>query len=220
MLGLAIGGRGDARNTVHGVAACFGAIPMLKALEILGEPFERLVLINPLPDLPVRKLPGVFWVGHKNRAGHGRWKPGQLAGSLAGLLDRLFPQVPKSPGRFGNLLLSRVRPMEILADFIRFRPLEGTVLRETSVLCIFGRNDPVLNTFWNLEPGAGYQTAFLRICPDVEFLAVDGDHFLSDPAVRNEVLDAASDFLTRSRRRRGRQPTGEAASERSGRAPA
>lgn len=58
-----------ARNvSTGGIAACFGAIPMLKALDILNEPLDRVVLINALPRLLKGQTVKSFWAHHRRLA--------------------------------------------------------------------------------------------------------------------------------------------------------
>lgn len=179
-----------------GVAACFGAIPMLKALEQTGEPLSRLVLVNALPRWIAFEALGSFWHHHRSRVRNGRWRPAHLEASLADFLDRFFPRVLKSAGRFGRLARSRVHMRDTLADLLWYRPMRGLRLEKTPVLCVYARQDRLLKSFWTLEPGGSYESALRRLCPLARFLTIDSDHYLLSGRARSRALRSVAAFLS------------------------
>lgn len=196
LLSLALNTHRHPGASVFGIAACFGAIPMVKALEILGEPLEGLVLINALPELRALKTVASFWEHHRSRIDNKRWRPEEIKASLSDFLDRLFPRISKTASGFGQLARQRVRLLDTLLDLMAYRPLDGLRLVQTPVLCLYARDDLLLKTFWNLEPGGSYEIAVQRVCPDAIFLPVEGDHFLKSGKTRSLAVNAVEKFLS------------------------
>jgi hypothetical protein len=179
-----------------GIAACFGAIPLLKALDLLDEPLDRVVLINALPRLLKGQTVKSFWSHHRRQASSEWWHPSRVRASLIDFIDRLFPSVSKTPGRFGALTRQRVGMMDTVLDLLTYDPLDRLRLHRTDVLCLYARHDPLLTMFWDLRAGGSYETAWEGVCRRIRFVSVEGDHYLSSPTVKATVLGMVHGFLS------------------------
>lgn len=198
LLNVALNGHRPHGMPVAGVAACFGAIPMLKAMELTGEPLDRMVLVNALPRWIALEAVGSFWHHHRSRVQNDRWRPAHLEASLTDFLDRFFPRVLKTAGQFGRLARHRVHLRDTLADLLFYRPMRALRIEKTPVLCIYARQDRLLNTFWTLGPGGSYEAAFRQLCPLAQFLPVDSDHYFLNGRARTRALNAVAAFLSNS----------------------
>ncbi len=178
---------------LYGVASCYGAMPLLHAVHKCVEPMRKLVLINALPHLPWEKIVMEFcrfWHHHR------QWQPtpGGLAAALRAYRRELFPHVRHGRQAFGILSRQRVHWSRTIRDLFAHRKFQARPLQATSVMCVYGRYDRLLQqagfTDWN-----GYELLIERICPGAQFQCIDGDHFLSGAKVRGRLIQTVVNFL-------------------------
>ncbi len=176
-----------------GFAGCYSAIPLLFAACKLGEPFERIVLINPLIRLgPFSVLKSFFayyltlWANPDSKR--------NLAEALHRYVDFLFPEVEKDRETFGALKRHRTSLGEVLFDFFLFSPLRGVTLSDTRVLCLYARQDRILDVY--AKRSDHYESAVRKVCPLARFMPVDDDHFLRSEQSRRKARKAISEFLS------------------------
>ncbi len=179
---------------LYGVASCFAAMPMLHALSQLGEPLKRLVLINALPHLSWEKMVFDFYRFWRH---HRQWRltPRGLKEALKAYRRELLPHVTHSRQAFGILSRQRVHWSRMFSDLFAYRRCQAQPLRATPVLCIYGRQDLLLQQI-GFSDWEGYEMLMKRICPRAEFQRIDGDHFLSGAEVRGQLIETVVTFLS------------------------
>ncbi len=183
------------RIPLIGIGSCYSSIPLLFASHKLSEPFSRLVLINPLTHLNPWAVLKSFTSYYHRFAGL-QVNGNGLGKALNQYADFLFPEVAKGNDMFGILHRKRTRLCQVVIDFFLFAPLKGIILPKTEVLCLYGKNDRVLNVFYSLSClGKDYEKSIQKICPLARFSAVDGDHFLSPAPVRSRAREFILSFL-------------------------
>jgi hypothetical protein len=191
---------GDAAETAArerlpllGVAACYGAIPMLHAAARLGEPLGRIAVVNAILDLaPGAVARSFFRYYDEVRRADDRLP--RLSEALHRYVDFLFPGVVKSRHGFGALRRSRTRLLTTLRDAFAPSPLAGVRLDRTPALCLYSREDRVLRLYGD---GAGpvYEGAVREVLPRARFQRLPGDHFLSGTEARSAARSLLLDFL-------------------------
>lgn len=176
-----------------GVAACYGAIPLLHAAARLGEPFGRVAVVNAILDLAPGAVVRSFfrYYGEVRRAGN---RIPRLTEALRRYVDFMFPGVVKSRHGFGALRRRRTRLFATLRDAFAPSPLADVRLAETPALCLYSREDRVLRLYGD---GAGpvYEGAVREVLPRARFQRLPGDHFLSGTEARSAARSLLLDFL-------------------------
>jgi pimeloyl-ACP methyl ester carboxylesterase len=102
--------------------------------------------------------------------------------------------VARNEHRFGSLERRRARILRIICESLVPNPLRHVQLKRTPVLCLYGRQDRILDMYW-ADGDTGYQQAIRRHCPKVQFEVMEGDHFLSGRRTRHNVLQTILAFL-------------------------
>ena len=176
-----------------GIASCYAAIPLLYAAHQAREPMRRLILINAIPYFNMKAVFSALKLYSRFNLAHGL-RLQALRGAIDNTLNVLFPRVIRDLNRFGSLERRRVNIFRILWESLSLNPLRGVQLKNTPVLCLYGRQDLVINMY--LKNGdRGYRQSIRNLCPKVKFQVIDGDHFLSDRESRSGVLHAVLDFV-------------------------
>jgi hypothetical protein len=178
---------------LYGLAACYGAIPLLYAAHRTAEPFQRLMLINPISAIKPGAAIRTFALYYRRLWKNQRYIP-QISRSLAEFLDMLFPQVVKNRRRFGDLHRSRTRLLTTVTQAFSLHPLANTYLGRTPMACVYAVNDPFIKML-SPESSIAYESDIRKICPDVRFLPLASDHFMSDTAAQNSALAFLASFL-------------------------
>ena len=181
------------RVPLTGIASCYAAIPLLYAAQQTQEPMKRLILINAIPYFNLKAVFSALKLYSRFNLAQG-FRLQALRRAVDNTLDVLFPRVVRDQHRFGSLERSRVNIFRILWDSLSLDPLRGVQLKKTPVLCLYGRQDLVLNMY-RKDGDGGYRQAIRNLCPHVMFQVIDGDHFLSDQESRSGVLNAVLDFV-------------------------
>ena len=188
----------EGKARLVGFAGCYAAMPLLFAAQRLAEPFERIVLINPLADLKPFAVLRSFLSYYKSFVANGAAKR-NVAHVLKQYADFLFPHIEKDNETFGVLKRRRTCLRKVLFDFFLFDPLKGVVLADTPVLCLYASEDRVLRAHSNRrEHRKHYEAEIRRVCPRARFHPMESDHFFSAPRVRRIARDAMSSFLSAS----------------------
>jgi len=181
------------RLPLQGVAACYGAIPLLHAAARLGEPMGRIAVVNAILDLAPGAAIRSFFRYYDEVRRTGNRLP-RLTEALGRYVDFMFPGVVKSRHGFGALRRRRTRLLATLRDAFAPSPLTGVRLERTPALCLYGREDRVLRLY---EDGAGpaYEDAVREVLPRARFRRLSGDHFLSEAAARSAARSLLLNFL-------------------------
>jgi hypothetical protein len=181
------------RLPLQGVAACYGAIPLLHASARLGEPMGRIAIINAILDLaPGAVARSFFRYYDEVRRADDRLP--RLSEALYRYVDFLFPGVVKSRHGFGALRRRRTRLLTTLRDAFAPSPLTGVRLEETPALCLYSREDRVLRLYGD-GAGPAYEGAVRQVLPRARFHRLPGDHFLSGNAARSAARSLLLEFL-------------------------
>ena len=178
-----------------GFAGCYAAMPLLFAAKRLKEPFESIVLINPLVDLKPFAILRSFVSYYKSIVADGAAKR-NVSHALKQYADFLFPHIDKDAEAFGVLKRRRTCLRKVLLDFFLFNPLKSVVLPDTPVLCLYASDDRVLRAHSNRREH--YEAEIRRVCPRARFHPVESDHFLSAPRIRRMARDIMASFLSAS----------------------
>ncbi len=193
MLALAAERAAGSGLPLYGICACYSTIPMLAGAAASGEPFKKLILINPLSALQRWTL--VRSVVAYCKAGFDLKSPlRSVKQSIDRYLERLFPEVSRSTAGFGSLSRKRARILKILVEWLCAEVRLDFPLRKTPVLCLYGRRDPILHLGGN-DPGTNHLQHLRAICSQVTFHAINSDHFLSDPESRAMIRKSIRSFL-------------------------
>ncbi len=179
---------------LYGVGICYAAIPLLNALHYTGEPLSHVVLINAIPQLFSRNLLHSFW-DFRRRFGVKTWSAAHLALQLRRYAEFLLPGITINRRQFGLLALRRIRMLQTLVDWLASRQLHAVRLARTRVLCLYSHDDRLFRAFRYYNSPWDYERAMRRICPQAEFLRLEGDHFVSSMRDRQQALDAMMHFL-------------------------
>lgn len=181
------------RLPMRGVAACYGAIPLLHAANRLGEPMGRVAVINAILDLAPGAVVRSFLRYYEEvRRPENRWP--RVGQAIHRYVDFMFPGVVKSRHGFGALQRRRTRLLRTLRDAFAPSPLTGVQLAKTRALCLYSREDRVLRLYGD-GAGPAYEQAIRRILPAAQFQQLPGDHFLSREATRSAARALLLDFL-------------------------
>ena len=193
MLSLAANRADNSGLPLYGIAACYATIPMLNGALTSGEPFKKVVLINPLAALYqgtfLRSLYDYFKTGFDFQ------RPLlSLKKSIDSYLETLFPDIARGLAGFGTLSRKRTRVLRILFEWLSANNHLNFSLQQTPALCVYGRRDPILN----LGGGTLRRTSLdciTKVCSPVTFRAINSDHFLSDSKSRATTRQAIRSFL-------------------------
>ena len=178
---------------LFGIASCYSAIPILYAVHHLAEPLKGLVLINAIPNLSPRAVMRSFLAYYRRVFPTKRsLRRGMFAAK--NYVESLFPGVVKSKDCFGTLERGRTRLFRTISEFFTLNPLEGVRLQRTPVLCLYARQDMVLEIY-DAGVGPSYEKDIRRTCPQALFHSLDGDHFISLPPTKDEILRHINSFF-------------------------
>lgn len=186
---------------IHGVGICYAATPLLYALHKFGEPLSHVVLINAIPQLFSRNLFHSFW-DFRRTLGADNWPPGQFGVQMRRYAEFLLPGITINRRQFGLLALRRIRILQTLVDWLASRHLQAVRLARTAVLCLYSSDDRLFRAFRYFESPRDYERAIRGMCPAVEFLRLEGDHFLSAAKNRRQALAAMKAFFNSNGRGR------------------
>lgn len=180
--------------TVSGLGACFSAMPLIHAAVSAGEPLHSLVFINPISEVSATAVMTSFAAhyGRMNRSTGKLMAPGP---ALSSYLDILFPGIEKGTRQFGILKAGRAGLCRILSEFLLMDPLAGLRIVRTPALCLYAREDPILQIF-HRGKRAGYENNWRRLCPRTSFRTVPGGHYMASADTRRSVLDSVKKFLS------------------------
>ncbi|MDP2991948.1 MAG: hypothetical protein Q8N82_01135, partial [Deltaproteobacteria bacterium] len=178
---------------LYGVASCYSAIPLLSAAHCLTEPFKKLVLINAITALNPEAVISSFAAYYRKMA---RTKKSlrSVVAAIGYYADFLFPGIAKNKVYFGTLERKRARLWKTICEFLTLNPLVRVHLKGTPVLCLYARNDRILEIY-NAGSSITYENAVGRVCPQTHFYPLDGDHFLSPPGAKSEAAGCIASFL-------------------------
>jgi len=193
MLSVAAKRAGKTGVPLYGIAACYATIPMLLGARHLGEPFKKIVLINPLTDFYQKTFLQTLY--RSCRHGFDFNQPAQsLKASIDSYLEVLFPNISRSMAGFGSLRRERTRVLKVIFEWLSANITLDFALPKTPALCIYSRQDPILNL-----GGGKLKTASLnsirKVCSPVSFHAINSDHFLSDSQSRATTRQAIRSYL-------------------------
>ncbi|CAD7844861.1 MAG: hypothetical protein [Olavius algarvensis Delta 4 endosymbiont] len=163
----------------YGIAACYATIPMLFGTLKSGEPFKKIVFINPLTEF----FQGTFLQALYRccRQGFSLKKPAEsLKRSIDSYLELLFPNIARGVTGFGTLNRNRTRVLKVLFEWLSSNVEFDFSLPQTAALCIYSSRDPILDIGGGLLRNASMD-CIRRVCSPVTFQAINSDHFLSDP---------------------------------------
>ncbi len=191
MLGLGSAAAEKEGLPLISIASCYSAIPLLNAAHALGEPLGRIILINAIPRLCPSQVLDSFMKYYRGYPA----APHRVGRIIESYLELLFPAIAKDRNRFGVLERERTRVLATLLDFFTRDPLRGISLTETPVLSVYSREDAILRIF-NRGSCRDYRSDILRLCPRARFHSLDGDHFISSPAVRKGARARIDRFLS------------------------
>ncbi len=193
MLALAATRAGKAGIPLYGIAACYATIPVLYGALESGEPFKKIVLINPLTAFYQGVL--ISSVYHFCKTGFNLRRPVlSINKSIDRYLESLFPNITRSFAGFGTLSRKRTRVLKILAEWLSPDVSLNFSLQQTPALCIYGRQDPILNLGGD-DLRRTSLNCIRAVCSKVTFRAINSDHFLSDPESRTTTRRAIRSFL-------------------------
>lgn len=193
MLSLAAQRAGAAGQPLFGIAACYATIPLLLGAQATREPFKKVVLINPLTAF----YQGTFLQSlyHYCRNGFDIKRPAEsLRESINSFLDQLFPNISRGVAGFGSLSRKRTRVLKVLVEWLSANINLDFSLIRTPALCVYSRQDPILNLGGGALRSASMD-CIRRICSPATFHAINSDHFLSDPQSRAATRRAIRSYL-------------------------
>jgi pimeloyl-ACP methyl ester carboxylesterase len=181
------------RLPLYGIASCYSAMPMLYAAHHFAEPFKGLILINAVANLSLQPVLRSFLQYYRQIFRAQDRRQGFMKAGMQ-YADLLFPNILKGRDRFGMLERRRTRMLKTVAEFFTLNPLQNVRLVKTPVLCLYARNDRILEIF-DVGMKLSYEDDIRRVCPQALFHALDGDHFLSPHTARGEALKSIISFL-------------------------
>lgn len=193
MLSLAATRAKEKGVPLFGIAACYATIPLLLGTMRTGEPFKKIILINPLTSFYQMTFLQTLYRSCKH--GFNIKRPAQsLKESIDNYLENLFPNIVRGVAGFGSLSRKRTRVLKVLTEWLSGNFKLDFSLSQTPALCIYSRQDPILNLGGGTLQAASLE-CIRNVCSLVTFYAIDSDHFLSDPASRTATRRAIRAFL-------------------------
>ena len=183
----------EGRLPLFGIASSYSAMPLLYAACCLKEPLGGVVLINAVLRLSPGAVAMSFWV-HYRKIVPARIGIKKTLEGIVHYADFLFPGIRKGKEYFGILELRKVRLLRTLADFFTLDPLKRVCLQKTPVLCLYARQDRILDIY---DGGIriNYKKEVQRICPQIFFSPLDGNHFLSLQVTRDKAAKYITSFF-------------------------
>lgn len=178
---------------LFGIAGCYSAIPLIYAAHKLSEPFSRIVLINPLTDLKPFVVIKSF-LAYYQKLDLKQTMKKKITESIQKYTEFLFPDIAKDKDSFGLLTRERTHLWDVLFEFFLFRPLKGTILPKTPVLCLYAKEDRVINIY--SDQNKQYEGNIRKVCPLSSFKVIDGDHFFQPTSARQDAKKTISIFLS------------------------
>lgn len=162
---------------VYAVASCYSAIPLIHAAHKLGEPIEKMVLINALCHINPRAIIKSFISYYKN-AFSGTISTEKIHIAFQEYIAFLFPGIKINRDFFGSLLRQRADTLRTLWDVLFLDPLKSVRLQRTPVLGLYAKQDRILKIYDD-HVGQDYEKQILARCPDTMFYPLPCDHFLT-----------------------------------------
>lgn len=178
---------------LYGVASCFATIPLLQVTEMRAEPMQKVVLINAIPRWRLRIICANFLRYWRLS---GRWF-GDLDGlpqAIRTYINELLPDVVHQPQAFGVLARHRVQWTRLMYELLSHATLATNTLKQTPVMCIYGRKDRLLQQM-GFQNWGHYEGLIQSISPHTRFLPLDAGHFLNCPKVRRDLIKAVARFF-------------------------
>ena len=178
---------------VYGAGGCYSAMPLLFAAHSLAEPFSRIVLINPLTDLKPFAVIKSF-IAYYRKLSLKKTIKKNISEAVRKYTEFLFPEINKNSHSFGVLQRQRTHLREVIFEFFLFTPLKRTTLSQTPVLCLYAKQDRVLNIYG--QQPLHYEGNIRKICPLTHFKVIDGDHFFQPISARRIAQKTITSFLS------------------------
>lgn len=193
MLDLSIGQSGRQQLPVFGVASCFAAMPLLNAVRLRGEPMRRIVLVNAVPNWRLAKAVGHFLSFWRQS---NKWRPtvDGLLQAVRAYRDDLLPGLAHRRQAFGVLTRDRVHWFRVICELFSQGVLPFAAVRKTPVLCVYGQRDHLLQQI-GFSDWIDYESQIEAICPKVQFLPFNSDHYLANPTVRGKLIQEVEQFF-------------------------
>jgi hypothetical protein len=183
----------DKKLPLFGIGGCYSAIPLLFSAHTLAEPFSRIVLINPLTDLKPFAVIKSF-INYYQNLSLKQTIEKNIREATRKYTEFLFPDITKNKNSFGVLKRHNTRLWEVLLEFFLFTPLKKALLAQTPVLCLYAKNDRVLNIY--SQQHFQYEGNIRKICPLTRFKVISGDHFFRPETARQDAQKTISSFLS------------------------
>ncbi len=178
---------------IVGIGSCYSTIPLVHAADNLREPMRAIVLINPIIRLCPVTVARSFFSYYRHLCGI-RGKLRKVSDALENYLEFLFPGILKGREYFGGLARKRTRLVKTVMDVILSDPLETVKIPNTPVLCLYSREDRIIDIFISGKRSE-YESGILNVCPKTVFHVIEGDDFFSRPDTRGEALQRITAFL-------------------------
>lgn len=180
---------------LYGIASCYASVPLFYAGSNSNDALKKIILINAVPDLKPGPVINSF-ISYYRDIYHSQKKIPRLADVIFQYLEFMFPGVIKNRHSFGMLRRKRARKFKIIYDFMLLNPLNNIGAIHIPGLCFYSLEDRILKIF---DSGSRikYEQDIKKICPEIEFKALEGDHYLSRKTVRKKAMEAIINFLNR-----------------------
>jgi hypothetical protein len=83
--------------------------------------------------------------------------------------------------------------LKMSREWWTLRRCEPIPLKKTQVLCAYGRRDRLLQKI-GFTDWSWYENQMLHLCPQIRFIPLDSDHFLSNQNLRRRLLKTVTRF--------------------------
>ncbi|QTA78973.1 alpha/beta hydrolase fold-containing [Desulfonema limicola] len=178
---------------LYGIASCYASIPLFYACTCLKEPLIKIVLINAVCHLNPKAVIKSF-ISYYRDIYYSQKKIPRLMDIIYQYMDFMFPGILKNRHSFGMLQRKRARILKIIYDFLLLEPLKNIQMTRTPGLCLYSSDDRILKIF---DPGSRskYESDIKKICPEIIFYILEGDHYLSRSMVRKKAMNLIIDFF-------------------------
>lgn len=178
---------------LFGVGVCYPAIPLLACAARSEGSINKIVLVNAVMGVSARAVIRSFFDYYSQLCRSERRIP-RIAEALGRYADFVFPGIDKNRHRFGTLQRRRTRVLKTLMDAVLTDPLADVHLSRTPALCLYSAHDRVLRIAESRFDDR-YEQDVQRVCPQVIFQRLSGDHFLSHPDARYAAFKKILAFL-------------------------
>ncbi|MBW1940502.1 MAG: hypothetical protein JRI28_03855 [Deltaproteobacteria bacterium] len=178
---------------IFGIGSCAAALPLLYSAGWRPMAFSKIVLINAITQIRLSSIFKSFFAYYRIIFRHQN-KRYNMMDALRSYWDFMLPEVSRHKGTFGELALKRTKPLKIFHETLAWNPLDKLRLNDLPVLCLYSRDDRILKLYEALSE-SHYRAKIKRICPQVRFSPLEGDHFLSQPDVRCKALKCILTFF-------------------------